>query len=316
MTMNDELITLTDTSTGTTATILPARGFNCISFKVPNNRAPLEILWTANDFVSGRARPASSGIPILFPFPGRLAGTQFTFEGRQYELEGEDALGNAIHGFVLKRPWPVIERLPHRLVGQVTASKDIPDVLSRWPADFQITAIYEVAPSRLTLTIEIVNVGDGPLPFGLGTHPYFRVPIGGTDPGACRITVPARQCWELRDMLPTGKLIPAAEAGLPAEGVLFSAARFDHVFTDVLSQSGRTTATISDPNSGRTTRLTFDDTFRECVVYTPHHREAICIEPYTCVPNAYGIEQAGHETGLRVLAPGESFQATMDVAVE
>jgi aldose 1-epimerase len=296
--------------------VLPARGFNCISFQVPQAGTPLEILWTVKDFVSGQARPASSGIPILFPFPGRLAGTHFTFEGRRYELEGEDALGNAIHGFVLKRPWPVIEQLTHRVVGRITASKDIPDVLKRWPSDFQITATYEVAASRLTLTIEIVNVGSGPLPFGLGTHPYFRVPIGGADAGACRITVPVRQCWELRDMLPTGKLLSATEAGLPPDGILFSAARFDHVFTDVIGQNGRATATIADPGSGRTTRLTFDDSFRECVVYTPHHREAICVEPYTCVPDAYGLQQAGHETGLRVLQPGESFQVSMDVAVK
>jgi len=314
--VSDQRITLEDSSGGTTATVLPARGFNCISFEVPQAGGPLEILWTAKDFVSGQARPASSGIPILFPFPGRLAGTRFRFEGRDYELEGEDALGNAIHGFVLKRPWPVIEQWPHRLVGRITASKDIPDVLRRWPSDFQITAAYEVTAGQLTLSIEVVNVGDGPLPFGLGAHPYFRVPIGGTDADACRINVPVRQCWDLRDMLPTGKLIPAAEAGLPPAGIQFSAARFDHVFTDVITQDGHATATIADPVSGRTTRLTFDDSFRECVVYTPHHREAICIEPYTCVPDAYGLAQAGHETGLRVLAPGESFRAKMDIAVQ
>lgn len=168
----------------------------------------------------------------------------------------------------------------------------------------------------MKLSIKVENVGDGPLPFGLGTHPYFQVPLGGEDSAACRITVPVRECWELQDMLPTGKLIPAAAAGLPAEGVLFGTAKFDHVFTGLESQQGKATATIADPGSGRTLRLTFDDTFRECVVYTPHHREAFCIEPYTCVPDAYALEASGHDTGLRILAPGESFRAAMDVVVE
>lgn len=314
--MEPELITLTDAESGTTATVFPQRGFNCISFQVPQAGAPLEVLWTAKDFVSGQARPASSGIPLLFPFPGRLRGTSFTFEGRTFELEGEDAFGNAIHGFVLKRPWPIIERSTRHVIGQMTASKDMPEVLQHWPADFRITAAYDVRPSRLTLSIKVENVGDGPLPFGLGTHPYFRVPLGGRDPGACRITIPVTDCWELQDMLPTGSMIPAADAGLPPDGILFGKAKFDHVFSDIQSQQGRATATIADLGSRRTLRLTFDDKFHACVVYTPHHGEAFCIEPYTCVPDAYTLEAAGHDTGLRILAPGESFRAAMEVSVD
>ena len=313
--MEPELITLTHAESGTTATVFPQRGFNCIRFAAPHAGAIQEILWTAQDFVSGQARPASSGIPLLFPFPGRLHGTSFVFEGRRFELEGDDALGNAIHGFVLKRSWPVIERSAMRVVGRLTASQDMPDVLKRWPSDFEITATYVVGDRRLALAVEILNVGDGPLPFGLGMHPYFRVPIGGDDAEACRITVPVQECWELKDMLPTGKLMPAADAGLPAEGVLFADAKFDHVFTGVETKQSRAVATIADPGSGLTTRVTFDAAFRECVIYTPHHREAICIEPYTCVPDAYDLQAAGHETGLRVLAPGESFRAGLGVEV-
>ncbi|MCE9546663.1 MAG: aldose 1-epimerase, partial [Planctomycetia bacterium] len=270
--MNDDLITLTAFGGDTIAQVLPRRGFNCISLRVLDEGTELEALWTAPDFVSGQARPASSGIPILFPFPGRLGGTSFEFEGRRYELEAGDALGNAIHGFVLNRPWPLIERSDSHVVGRFVASKDAPEVLSHWPADFQLTATYRVTRRQLSLFIVVENVGSGPLPFGLGLHPYFRVPLGGADAAQCRITVPVDKCWELKDMLPTGKMIPAAEAGLPRDGVEFGQAQFDHVFTALRSQDDTATATIRDPASGRSLKVTFDDTYRECVLYTPGHR--------------------------------------------
>ncbi|MCE9547241.1 MAG: hypothetical protein K8T25_17355, partial [Planctomycetia bacterium] len=90
---------------------------------------------------------------------------------------------------------------------------------------------------------------------------------------------------------------------------------FDHVFTALRSQDDTATATIRDPASGRSLKVTFDDTYRECVLYTPGHREAFCIEPYTCVPDAYRLQAAGCDTGLRVLPPGGTFSAEMTVSV-
>ena len=62
--------------------------------------------------------------------------------------------------------------------------------------------------------------------------------------------------------------------------------------------------------------MSFDRAFRECVVYTPPHREAICIEPYTCVPDSLQLERQGVNAGLRVLAPGESFQTRIDIRIQ
>ncbi len=135
--MNDDSLLLVDPASGAQARVLPRRGFNCFRFQVPLAGSPLDVLWAAADFVSGDARASSSGIPILFPFPGRLAGTSFTFEGRRFELEPGDPLGNAIHGFVLNRAWRVLDHGPAHATGQFTASRDAPELLQHWPADFR-----------------------------------------------------------------------------------------------------------------------------------------------------------------------------------
>jgi aldose 1-epimerase len=59
----------------------------------------------------------------------------------------------------------------------------------------------------------------------------------------------------------------------------------------------------------------FDGVFRECVVYTPPHREAICIEPYTCVPGALELDRRGIAAGLRMVPPGDSFRAVVEISV-
>jgi aldose 1-epimerase len=61
--------------------------------------------------------------------------------------------------------------------------------------------------------------------------------------------------------------------------------------------------------------MTFGPEFPACVVYNPPHREAICIEPYTAVPDAFALESRGIAAGLRVLKPGESFKGQIDIAV-
>ena len=85
------------------------------------------------------------------------------------------------------------------------------------------------------------------------------------------------------------------------------------VFSDLVFNGGVCEASIADPTSCKKVAVSFDRAFRECVVYTPPHREAICIEPYTCVPDAFRLERAGVSAGLRVLSPGESFQAHVDI---
>ena len=57
----------------------------------------------------------------------------------------------------------------------------------------------------------------------------------------------------------------------------------------------------------------FDRAFRECVVYTPPHREAICIEPYTCVAGAFSLAEPGIDAGIRIVPPGGSFHARVEI---
>ena len=96
-------------------------------------------------------------------------------------------------------------------------------------------------------------------------------------------------------------------------GLRFANTHLDDVFTGLSYAEGICRATMTDAHGGRTLEVAFDDSFRDCVVYNPPHREAICIEPYTCVPDAFALAERGIETGLRVLQPGGSFTARFEI---
>ena len=313
--MTIQNIVLTDDSTGSVAEIAPALGFNCHRLSVMHAGQPLEVLYAAANFLEGTERPSGSGTPILFPFPGRIAGTTFVWQGKSYPLEAGDGRGNAIHGFVHTRPWRVLEQTASRVVGQFQAAKDDPSLLSRWPSDFRITATNSLVGQTLSMHYRCENTGQGPLPCGLGTHPYFRLPLGGKDAGACVVRLPVGERWELSELLPTGRKFPVENAEQFAAGQRFADMKFDDVFTELTFSDGWCRPSIHDPHSGATVSIEFDNAFGACVVYTPPHREAICIEPYTCVAGAFGLAERGIEAGLRVLPPGGSFDARVEFRV-
>ena len=111
-------VTIRDTKSESEAEILVGFGFNCFRFQTTVKGQRADVIWADNDFHTGQQRPSGGGIPILFPFPGRIQGTSFPWEGRTYALEDGDGLGNAIHGFLHCRPWRVVESNDESVVGQ------------------------------------------------------------------------------------------------------------------------------------------------------------------------------------------------------
>jgi aldose 1-epimerase len=344
MTGMSDVIRLRDAASGSTAAILAGFGFNCYSFQAVVDGQAIETLWAEPGFAPG-GDPMRNGIPLVFPFAGRLSSFEQTFQGQRFTVRDTPILeGKPLHGLVIDRPWRVVEQTESRAVGTFRASTDEPTLLDQWPADFEITVAYEVMGMALIAEITITNPDTKPLPFGFGTHPYFRLPLGGveTPPGgdgplpqvggesergrwprglegeraACRVTVPAGAYWELSELVPTGRKLPASGQYDLRNSSTYGDISVDAVFTDLAVVNGEIRTEIEDPNSGRRLIQRFDPVFRHCTVYCPPHREAIAIEPWTAIPNPLALAEQGIETGLQVLAPGESFSTRIDVWVE
>ncbi|RCS54582.1 aldose 1-epimerase [Bremerella cremea] len=309
-----EVIEIRDEESGSSAKIAPTFGFNCFEFLAKIEDQAIDVLWSAPDFADGTARPSSSGIPLLFPFPGRIKGTRLSWEDRQFEIPEGDGRGNAIHGFVMNRAWRVTEQTESKVTAEFQAAQDDATLLEQWPTDFKVTATYEISNATLTGSYCIENPSAKPLPFGFGTHPYFRVPIGGASADACEIVVPYTFEWEFKDQLASGNQFNRDTD--PFQPMLFKETQFDNGFGGLECEDGLCTTSIHDPASGRTIEQQFDDQFDSVVLYNPGHREAFCIEPYTCIPDAFQLRRQGYDGGLRVLASGDTFETSIRIRVK
>jgi aldose 1-epimerase len=315
-----EAILLRDEQRRAEARILPGFGLNCLELTFCTAAEPVHALWTPVGFEKGRQRGYLGGLPVLFPFPGRIRDGRFSFDGREYRVPKIDGTGNGLHGLVFDLPWEVLQSTNQRLEARICVCRGEREEtrMGVWPAECELIIVYEIFSDRLACRFVVRNMDRFlPLPCGLGFHPYFRIPIGNGSSSACAVTLPAGCVWELDSrLIPTGKRMTASGLESLRTGQLFSDLDLDHVFGDLFFEDGGCTASIRDEGTGKTLWMKFSDIFRCCVVFTPPHRKSICMEPYTCLPDPFSLEERGMETGLRILAPGESFQGWMEIGVK
>src|SRR5437660_1775094 len=97
--------------------VWPALGFNAYRWQVDGQ----ELLYRSPQFFAEN-RPTRSGFPILYPFPNRIRDGIFTWDGKTYHLPITDpAKKNAIHGFVFRRAWRVIDQGSDAVSAWITA---------------------------------------------------------------------------------------------------------------------------------------------------------------------------------------------------
>lgn len=310
------IITLTDVDTGATAQVVPELGFNCFSFRPVIGGQVIDVLDTQEGFLEGSQKPSRSGIPILFPFPNRIRAGAYTWRGQHYQLPVTAEQPNAIHGFCLDRPWRVIQHTTNMVTGQFQLSIDAPDRLPYWPADFILEVDYEVLHNRLRSNFRICNPSPVDLPWGLGTHAYFKMPLGPNSRVAdCTVEVPARKYWELENSLPTGRILPVDEARDLQTGAEADLLQLDDVLTGLHYDGPQFDCVLIDERAGLQMTQTCPPIFREIVAFTPPNRSAICMEPYTCPTDAIHLHEQGLKVGWRTLAPGSEFNTWIDLSV-
>lgn len=303
------------------AEIAPALGNNCYTYRVADADADsgagnwLHLLDAPPDLKTLQAQPDIYGIPILFPFPNRIRGGAWRFEGETYQFDKPPESPTSIHGLLLKRPYRVESHSANEngatLVNTLD-SGDFPDIERQFPFPFSVRITYTLKDTALSMDVEVQNTGGRNMPMGFGIHPYFRAALSPNARAASAvIRVPAAAYWELdADSLPTGKKF-AVDGDLDLrQGRPFAGLNLDHVYTDVqMDAEGFSRCVIENRDTGHGMVMEADAQFREWVVYTPPGRDTICFEPYTCPTDAINLEAKGTPAGVIVLAPDEAFRA-------
>ena len=261
-----------------------------------------EIAWGYSD---RDAKKGGQG-DVLIPFPGRIPGGRYRFEGQDHSLERNDKEGpNAIHGFVRTREWSarssrhgVSFRL--KLPASEMAAKG-------YPFSLDIGVSYQLSDQGLTCEFSIQNVGTGRAPVAAGFHPYFVTSQQKINGSILRL--PARKLIEFGPgFIPTGRVLPVQGSELDfLEPRELGTTIINNCLTDLeRDEQGIAVATLTDPTTRAETTIWMSESCQYLVVYTgealgPDARRAIAIEPMTCGTDAFNRP----EWGLRVLEPYE-----------
>lgn len=290
----------------------PAMGANVLSWQEPVLGKTIELLW--QDFAAlDQASAIKQGIPILFPFANRIRHGRFRWGGRDWSLPLNCPKGeHAIHGSVWQTAMHVEESQASEREAAVTLSGDGNADPSRWPGAAALKVTLRLRAGAMIQEFKVINCSGEGLPFSFGTHPYWRL-----NPETSRVCVnrDAKQVtvWDLKECLPHGGRLPARGKYaklLAATSRPLGSDRFD----DILHVAGAVSPTWTmDSGEGWKLELQALGGFRDYVVFTPPHRQAVCLEPYTAVTDAINLHARGLDTGLIVLAPGEAWQGSITV---
>jgi aldose 1-epimerase len=320
----DPTVFVLDDGAGGRAEVWPALGFNCYCWQAVKGGRTLDLLYSDPDlFADGR--PTRSGIPILFPFPNRIRAGRFTWDGKEYQLPLNDGPKvNAIHGFACRRAWRVVDRgadaTGARLTGEFHGDRDAPDCRGLWPTDYRIRVTFRLGAGVLRVEVEVSNPDARPMPFGLGYHPYFRLPfVSGFTPADCKVVVPAKSYWLLDEALPTGERRSVNAVRDLNKSRRFTDLTLDDVLTDLPPTADQGGGLFErgalEGAPGARLMLSCTAGFREMVVFTPVHREAFCVEPYTCTTDAVNLQARGIEAGWHTLSPGGTWTGVVEMRV-
>jgi aldose 1-epimerase len=251
---------------------------------------------------SPEALPPKSTGAVLLPWPNRIAGGRYSFDGVDHQLPlTEPARQNASHGLVRFVRWSATSQdassvtLAHDLVPQ-----------TGYPFELRLEVSYRLAAEDgLRVRAAVTNTGRSAAPFGAGFHPYLD--LAGHPLDTAELLVPAGTVLDTDDrQIPTGRH--------PVEGTPFDlrtgrpigSLRLDHGFADLTGSA----AVLRTEQ--RAVEVSWDAAFGYLQVFTPSFitpgRNAVAIEPMSCPANAFNSGE-----GLIRLEPGQQWTGSWGI---
>jgi aldose 1-epimerase len=265
----------------------------------------------------GGTRPLLAGYPehetvqhgagqILLPWPNRIAGGSYTFDGHPRQLDlSEPAHGNAIHGLTRWMSWHPAAQEPDRVRLELTLHPH-----PGYPHTLDLATDYRVGPEGLSVDITATNTGEYAAPYGFGAHPYLTP---GQEPGEGRADE-----WTLH--LPAERYLAVDERMIPRGGFDVDSSPYDFRKPRSLAGTALDTAfgglqreldgigriRLSAPGGTAVTLwlgrgLEWVQVFTGDALAGAARRAAVAVEPMSIPPDAFNSG-----TDLKRLEPGDS----------
>ena len=256
-------------------------------------------------------RPSGGRGQTLVPWPNRIAGGRYRFDGVDQQLPlTEPGKGNASHGLARWVEWHVADRADDAVTWEYVVPPQ-----PGWPTSLHVQVTYALADTGLTVTTVATNVGAAACPYGTGAHPYLTAGTPTVDDTVVR--VPAGRWFETDELG-----IPLRSA--PVDGTAYDLRTprplgdtvLDTPYGDLdRDDDGRWRVRLAAPGKDAAVELWADEAYGYAQVFTGdglpagERRRGLAVEPMTCPPNAFVTGE-----GVVRLEPGQSHTARWGIS--
>lgn len=269
-------------------------------------------------FEADEVRPAYRGV-TLAPWPNRVVDGRYRFGGREHQLAlTEPARSHALHGLAAWLDFEVSDSGARHVTLQATIPAQ-----DGYPWRVTVTTSFSLGPDGLAQTVTAHNASAEPAPWGTGPHPYLRAGTGRVDDWTLHI--PAAQVLAVTP----DRLIPTALTAVDADEPsrfdfraprVIGAAEIDHAYTGLIrDERGIACVRVTDP-AGQGVQVSWDRACEWVQVHTADRPDAaesrmgLAVEPMTCAPDAFNAWRYPYDTGLTVIEPGGTVEASWTLA--
>ena len=243
-----------------------------------------------------------SHAPILFPHCGRILNSEYTYEGKRYEM--------GIHGFARKQEFELVSASDCEIVLTLKSTEETKKI---YPFDFELIAEYKVNGNNLYANFTVKNTDEKEMPYMFGWHPGFNLEcVDGKTTEDYYIEfdgVSECICHPLQNgafVCPTGKpySLPncryhVSEEEMAKEGTM--------IFVGTGS-----VATLSTPNAKHNVELSYSNNLPYFCIWKWESEAAkyICLEPWSDVPGPGDVPEVFETKKMSHLTPNsaENYQ--------
>lgn len=259
-----------------------------------------EYLWQGNpEYWSDRALN-------LFPYIGRLTDGKCRVHGKEYPM--------VIHGFAKSSVFDVLEQSSDAVTMELRSS---PETLSCYPYEFSFRIRYALEGSTLSVCFAVENRSEEQMPFAVGGHPGFNVPLCEGERFEDYSLVFSEPCEPERIGFTPEVYLNGINEAFPLEDGCRLRLRHGLFDDDAIILSNMcTSVTLSGP-SGRGVSVSYPD-MRYLGFWHWPHKDApyVCIEPWSSLPSRAGtVEELTSKSDLLRLKPGGVYENCWTISV-
>lgn len=232
----------------------------------------------------------------LVPFSNRVTGGGITVDGEFHPMRPNRFDPVPIHGTGWMHRWDVLSQSSTELLLAIESRRK-----HDYPWEYRAAERYALDGNTMIMALEVENIGDKRMPFGLAFHPFY---LQGDDQQGARVQFKADGYWLAEaDCIPTehSKDIPADRNF----NQLHALGREGYIDNNYTGWDGRAVIERDDIDLRIDLVTTEPQGLDTCILFRPDKQAFFCFEPITHITDAF--HRPGMP-GLRMLAPGESMR--------